>query len=163
MECLYNLKEIGFQTGCGFMVGSPYQTAENIAADLKFIKDFKPHMVGIGPFIPHKDTPFKDEPAGSMEDTLKILSIVRLMLPKVLLPATTALGTVKNGGREMGILAGGNVIMPNLSPEDVRGKYMLYNNKLITGGEAAENIKLLKESLAKIGCFITANRGDSKI
>ena len=163
MECLYNLKEIGFQTGCGFMVGSPYQTAENIAADLKFIKDFKPHMVGIGPFIPHKDTPFKDEPAGSMEDTLKLLSIVRLMLPKVLLPATTALGTVKNGGREMGILAGGNVIMPNLSPEDVRGKYMLYNNKLVTGGEAAENLKLLKESLAEIGCFITANRGDSKI
>ena len=163
MECLYNLKEIGFQTGCGFMVGSPYQTAENIAADLKFIKDFKPHMVGIGPFIPHKDTPFKDEPAGSMEDTLKILSIVRLMLPKVLLPATTALGTVKNGGREMGILAGGNVIMPNLSPEDVRGKYMLYNNKLITGGEAAENLKLLKESMAEIGCIITANRGDSKI
>ena len=163
MECLYNLKEIGFQTGCGFMVGSPYQTVENIAADLKFIKDFKPHMVGIGPFIPHKDTPFKDEPAGSMEDTLKILSIVRLMLPKVLLPATTALGTVKNGGREMGILAGGNVIMPNLSPEDVREKYMLYNNKLVTGGEAAENLKLLKESMAEIGCFITANRGDSKI
>lgn len=163
MECLYNLKEIGFQTGCGFMVGSPYQTAENLANDLKFIKNFEPHMVGIGPFIPHKDTPFKDEPAGSMEDTLKILSIVRLMLPKVLLPATTALGTVKNGGREMGILAGGNVIMPNLSPEDVRGKYMLYNNKLVTGGEAAENLKLLKESLAEIGCFITANRGDSKI
>ena len=163
MNCLYNLKEIGFQTGCGFMVGSPYQTAENLADDLKFIKDFEPHMVGIGPFIPHKDTPFKDEPAGSMEDTLKLLSIVRLMLPKVLLPATTALGTIKKGGREMGILAGGNVIMPNLSPEDVREKYMLYNNKLISGGEAAENLKLLKESMAEIGCFITANRGDSKI
>lgn len=163
MRCLYNLKEIGFQTGCGFMVGSPYQTAENIAADLKFIKEFKPHMVGIGPFIPHKDTPFREEKPGSMEDTLKLLSIVRLMLPRVLLPATTALGTVKNGGRKMGILAGGNVIMPNLSPEDVRAKYMLYNNKLITGGEAAENLKALKESMAKIGCFITANRGDSKI
>ena len=163
INCLYNLKEIGFQTGCGFMVGSPYQTAENLANDLKFIKDFEPHMVGIGPFIPHKDTPFKDEPAGSMEDTLKLLSIVRLMLPKVLLPATTALGTIKKGGREMGILAGGNVIMPNLSPADVREKYMLYNNKLISGEEAAENLKLLKESLAEIGCFITANRGDSKI
>ena len=161
-RCLYDLKKIGFQTGCGFMVGSPYQTCENIVEDLKFIKEFKPEMVGLGPFIPHKDTPFKEFPSGSVTHTLRLLSIVRIIHPKVLLPATTALGTAKKGGRENGILAGANVIMPNLSPVSVRKKYMLYNDKLTTDEEAAENLNMLKKSMEEIGYFITANRGDFK-
>lgn len=162
MECLKNLKKIGFQTGCGFMVGSPFQKREHIAADLKFIKEFKPEMVGIGPFIPHRDTPFGDKKAGSVRDTLRLLSIVRIMHPRVLLPATTALGTAKTGGREMGILHGANVVMPNLSPISVRKKYMLYNDKLVTDEEAAENLSRLKKSMEDIGYFIGANRGDFK-
>lgn len=162
IKCLEALKETGFQTGCGFMVGSPYQTIENIAEDLLFVADFKPEMVGVGPFIPHKDTPFRDYPHGSVELTCKILSILRLMLPTVLLPATTALGSVKNDGREKGILCGANVVMPNLSPENVREKYMLYNNKLSSGAEAAESLNLLKESMKKIGFQITVSRGDFK-
>ena len=161
-RCLYDLKKIGFQTGCGFMVGSPYQTYENLAADLAFIKEFKPEMVGLGPFIPHNDTPFRDKGTGSVTHTLRLLSIVRLIHPNVLLPATTALGTAEKGGRENGILAGANVIMPNLSPVSVRKKYMLYNDKLTTDEEAAENLKLLKKSMENIGYFITANRGDFK-
>ena len=161
-RCLYDLKKIGFQTGCGFMVGSPCQTYENLAADLAFIKEFKPEMVGLGPFIPHKDTPFKDKGTGSVTHTLRLLSIVRLIHPNVLLPATTALGTAEKGGRENGILAGANVIMPNLSPVSVRKKYMLYNDKLTTDEEAAENLKMLKKSMENIGYFITANRGDFK-
>ncbi|MBQ7957279.1 MAG: [Clostridia bacterium] len=163
MDCLKNLKEIGFQTGCGFMVGSPYQTIENIAEDLLFIAEFKPQMVGVGPFIPHTDTPFKNEPAGDADLTCKILSIIRLMLPNVLLPATTALGSVEKDGREKGILYGANVVMPNLSPENVRDKYMLYNNKLSSGAEAAESLNLLKESMKKIGYETVVSRGDYKI
>lgn len=163
MECLKNLREIGFQTGCGLMVGSPYQTAEAIVKDLRFMKEFNPHMVGIGPFLSHKDTPFKAEQNGSVELTLYLLSIVRLMLPKVLLPATTALGTAAAGGREAGILCGANVVMPNLSPASVRKKYMLYDNKLSSGSEAAESLGLLKESLAKIGYGIAVSRGDSLV
>jgi len=162
MRCLYDLKELGYQTGCGFMTGSPYQTADHIVKDLRFIQSFKPHMVGIGPFIPHKDTPFRDESAGSVELTLRCLSIVRLMLPDVLLPATTALGTAKSGGRERGILAGANVVMPNLSPADVRGKYLLYNGKLATGVEGAEGLSLLDENLKKIGRRAVCARGDHK-
>lgn len=161
MECLYCLKELGYQTGAGFMVGSPWQTMENIANDLIFLKDFKPQMVGIGPFLPHSQTPFKDFPKGSAELTLFILSLVRIMLPKVLLPATTALGTREEGGRERGILHGANVIMPNLSPVEVRKKYMLYDNKLSSGAEASEGLKLLRESLDKIGYEIPIDRGDS--
>lgn len=162
IECLKNLKEIGFQTGCGFMVGSPYQTIQNIADDLLFIANFKPQMVGVGPFIPHKDTPFRNEKAGDTNLTCKILSIIRLMLPNVLLPATTALGSLENDGREKGILWGANVVMPNLSPENVRDKYMLYNNKLSSGAEAAESLNLLKESMKKIGYEIVVSRGDYK-
>lgn len=162
IECLKNLKEIGFQTGCGFMVGSPHQTIQNIAEDLLFIADFKPQMVGVGPFIPHKDTPFRNEKAGDANLTCKILSIIRLMLPNVLLPATTALGSLENDGREKGILWGANVVMPNLSPENVRDKYMLYNNKLSSGAEAAESLNLLKESMKKIGYEIVVSRGDYK-
>mgnify|MGYP003292171499 FL=1 len=162
MECLRNLKEIGFQTGCGFMVGSPFQTNRHIAKDLKFIEEFKPQMCGIGPFIPHKDTPFKDYPAGTAEMTCYLLSIIRLIHPKILLPATTALGTIMNGGREKGILSGANVVMPNLSPISVRKKYMLYNGKISTGDEAAEAVNNLALSMKKIGFEVVTDRGDFK-
>ncbi len=133
-QCLYDLKEIGFQVGAGFMVGSPGQTNECLAEDFLFLKELAPHMVGIGPFIPHKDTPFKDEKAGSLDKTLFLLGLTRLTLPDVLLPATTALGTIHEKGRELGILAGANVVMPNLSPVQVRSKYALYDHKICRGG-----------------------------
>ena len=144
------------------MVGSPYQTAEMLADELKFIEKFKPDMCGIGPFIPHKDTPFRDCTAGSADLTCLMLSMIRLIHPTVLLPATTALGTISDNGRERGILAGANVVMPNLSPVSVRKKYMLYNNKLSTGAESAEELDKLKKKLAAIGCTVSANRGDVK-
>ena len=159
-SCLYTLKELGYQAGAGFMVGSPYQTAENLADDLMFLQKLRPQMIGIGPFIPHHDTPFKDEPAGSVELTLVLLAILRLLFPHVLLPATTALGTLCPGGRVLGIKAGANVIMPNLSPQNVRGKYLLYDNKLHSGAEAAEALELLKQEVAGIGYKIVAARGD---
>lgn len=162
IRCLQDLKALGFQTGCGIMVGSPYQKIDYIVKDLRFMKELNPEMVGIGPFIPHKDTPFKDEKAGSVDLTLKLLSIVRLLLPKVLLPATTALGTLSEQGREKGIKAGANVIMPNLSPKAAREKYMLYNNKLNTGIEAVEGLEALKESMNKIGYQVTVSKGNYK-
>ena len=162
MECLQNLKEIGYQVGCGFMVGSPYQTTAGLARDLLFIKSFAPQMVGIGPFIPHHDTPFADKPAGTAELTLFLLAIVRLMNPKVLLPATTALGTIEGDGRERGILAGCNVVMPNLSPQSVRKKYMLYDNKLSSGEEAAEARAALERRVEAIGYRVVTDRGDYK-
>lgn len=162
MDCLNTLKHLGFQTGCGFMVGSPYQTTAHIANDLKFIETFRPHMCGIGPFIPHIDTPFRNEPAGSADLTCFLLSLVRLIHPNILLPATTALGSVEANGRERGILSGANVIMPNLSPVNVRDKYMLYNNKLSSGPEAAQNLKELRDRMAAIGYEIVVDRGDSK-
>ena len=160
IKCLDILKKTGFQTGCGFMVGSPYQTADNLVEDLRFIKNFQPQMVGIGPFLPHKDTPFKNEKAGSADLTVYLLAIIRLMLPSVLLPATTALGTAEENGRERGILAGANVIMPNLSPESAREKYMLYDGKLHTGAENAYKLEILKEKIAEIGYEIVTERGD---
>ena len=160
-QCLYNLKKIGFQTGAGFMVGSPYQTIENIADDLLFLKKLDPEMIGIGPFIPHKETPFADMTAGTLELTLYLLSIIRLMLPTVLLPATTALGTIDPRGRELGILAGANVVMPNLSPVSVRKKYDLYDNKICTGEEAAECMNCLKRRIESIGYEIVTDRGDN--
>ncbi|MDE6723332.1 MAG: [FeFe] hydrogenase H-cluster radical SAM maturase HydE, partial [Eubacterium sp.] len=162
MDCLYNLKKIGYQVGCGFMVGSPYQTTDSIIQDLKFIKELNPHMVGIGPFVPHNATPFKDFKQGSLNLTLKLLSIIRLMLPNVLLPATTALGTIDSTGREKGILAGANVVMPNLSPQDVRKKYLLYDNKICTGDEAAECVLCLKNRMKSIGYEVVTSRGDYK-
>ncbi len=161
-KCLADLKDIGYQTGCGFMVGSPYQTAENLADDLIFIHGFEPHMVGIGPFIPHHDTPFANETAGTLEMTLLMLGLVRLILPNVLLPSTTALGTIHPTGREKGILAGANVVMPNLSPNDVRKKYLLYDNKICTGDEAAESVNSLAERMNSIGYRIVTARGDWK-
>lgn len=163
LSCLKDLKEIGYQVGCGFMVGAPFQSIRHIAEDLKFIEEFKPHMCGIGPFIPHKNTVYKNESSGSADLTCYLLSIIRLILPSVLLPATTALGTVENDGRERGILSGANVIMPNLSPPSVRRKYDLYDNKLSTGAESAEHINELKNRMKNIGYEIEITRGDTKI
>lgn len=160
-QCLYTLKEIGYQVGCGIMVGSPYQTIDNLVEDLAFMKTFNPHMVGIGPFIPQKDTPFGEMEPGSLEMTLFLLAIIRLMLPKVLLPATTALGTIHSRGRELGILAGGNVVMPNLSPVKVRKKYALYDNKICTGEEVAECRGCLGNRMESIGYKLVVSRGDS--
>lgn len=160
MNCLRNLKEIGFQTGCGFMVGSPYQTAENLALDLKFIEEFKPDMCGIGPFIPAAGTPFEGFSAGSAELTCFLLSVIRLINPRVLLPATTALGSIRPDGREMGILSGANVVMPNLSPSSVKKKYSLYDNKLSDGAESAQCVAELDRRMKKIGYTIVTERGD---
>lgn len=159
-QCLWDLKEIGYQVGCGFMVGSPGQTPEHLAEDLRFIHELHPHMVGIGPFVPHHDTPFAGEAQGGLELTLRLLAIIRLMEPHVLLPATTALGTIDPCGREKGILAGANVVMPNLSPQDVRKKYLLYDNKICTGDEAAECVKCLEKRIASTGCELVCDRGD---
>lgn len=161
-RCLWDLKEIGYQTGCGFMVGSPYQTIQTIYDDLQFIRELQPEMVGIGPFIPQRDTPFGNEAAGTMEMTLRLLSIIRLIHPHVLLPATTALGTIHPKGREKGILAGANVVMPNLSPVDVRDKYKLYDNKICTGDEAAECRFCMQKRMETIGYEVVTERGDYK-
>ena len=162
MRALGDLKRIGFQVGCGFMVGSPYQTADTLAKDLKFIEEFKPHMCGIGPFIPHKATEFAGESAGSVDFTCYLLSIIRLIHPKILLPATTALGTLEENGREKGILAGANVVMPNLSPYENRKKYELYDNKLFGNAESAQAISDLRERMRDIGYEIVVDRGDAK-
>ena len=159
-ECLRFLKNLGFQTGTGMMIGSPFQKLENIAGDLVFMQEIKPEMIGIGPFLPHKDTPFANEKIGELELTLILISILRLIFPLSLIPATTALGTIKEGGREIGILHGANVVMPNLSPMNVRKKYLLYNNKISTGTESAEGVELLRESIDKIGYVLTGARGD---
>ena len=161
MRCLRDLRETGYQVGCGFMVGSPFQTPETLAKDLKFIETFRPEMCGIGPFIPHRNTPFRDEPAGTLELTLFLLSVIRLILPEVLLPATTALGTIHPLGREMGIRAGANVVMPNLSPVGVRKKYELYDNKICTGEESAQCRGCLEARMTSIGCHLAVDRGDA--
>lgn len=162
MSCLYFLRELGFQVGCGFMVGSPHQSTRTLAEDLKFIEEFKPDMCGIGPFIPQKDTPFGRYPAGSADLTVYLLSIIRLIKPNILLPATTALGTLESGGRERGICSGANVVMPNLSPVSVRKKYALYDNKLSSGSESAQSLNELKASMENIGYKIVEARGDIK-
>ena len=159
-QCLRNLKEIGFQVGCGIMVGTPYQTYEHIYEDIIFMKELQPHMIGIGPFIAHKDTPFKDQPNGSVKETLHLLALLRLIFPKVLLPATTALGTADSLGREKGILAGANVIMPNLSPVNVRSKYLLYDGKICTGEEAAECNMCMRKRIESTGYHVSDTRGD---
>ena len=162
MNCLAALRELGYQVGCGFMVGSPYQTDANLAADLKFIETFQPDMCGIGPFIPHRNTPFRDEPPGTVELTCFLLSVIRLICPEVLLPATTALGTIDPAGREKGILAGANVVMPNLSPVSVRKKYELYDNKICTGEESAQCRDCLNKRMEAVGYKIVTDRGDRK-
>lgn len=160
-QCLKCLKEIGYQTGTGFMVGSPGQTVQTLAEDFLFIYELQPEMVGIGPFISHHDTPFANQPNGSVDLTVFLLSLLRLMLPDVLLPATTALGTLDANGREKGVLAGANVVMPNLSPENARNKYMLYDNKLSAGAESAQGLAELRMRMTKIGYELSAERGDS--
>ena len=162
MQCLKDLRELGFQVGCGFMVGSPFQTAAHLAKDLAFIEAFQPDMCGIGPFISQKDTPFRDEPSGTPELTLFLLSVIRLICPNVLLPATTALGTIDPRGREMGILAGANVVMPNLSPQEVRDQYNLYDHKISTGEESAQCLSALKERMKSVGYQVVTARGDVK-
>ncbi len=160
IQCLYNLKEIGYQTGTGIMVGSPGQTTDNIVEDILFIEKFKPQMIGIGPFIPHSDTPFAEYSMGGLNTTLLLLSIFRIMHPHALIPSTTALASIAPDGRERGILAGANVVMPNLSPYNQRKKYSLYNNKASMGAEAAEGLALLEQKLNSIGYNIDYSRGD---
>lgn len=159
-QCLYQLKELGYQTGAGFMVGAPGQTLDHLAEDLVFLQELEPQMVGIGPFIPHHDTVYAKEKAGSVELTLFLLSVIRIMLPNVLLPATTALGTLDPRGREKGIEAGANVVMPNLSPVKNRKLYELYDNKICTGEEAAECRGCLAKRVESAGCRLSGGRGD---
>ncbi len=160
MQCLHDLRELGYQVGCGFMVGSPFQTIETLKKDIAFIADFRPEMVGIGPFIPADGTPFEHEKAGSVELTLRLLAIIRITLPHVLLPATSALGTMHPKGRELAIRAGANVVMPNLSPQDTRALYSIYNNKLSTGSEAAESAADIRARMKAIGMDVPVDRGD---
>ncbi len=162
MRCLRHLRELGYQVGCGFMVGSPFQTNAHIAEDLKFIEEFQPEMCGIGPFIPHEKTPFRDHPAGTLELTCFLLSVIRLICPTTLLPATTALGTIDPMGREKGILAGANVVMPNLSPTSVRKKYELYDGKICTGDESAQCVRCMAARMESIGYRMVVDRGDVK-
>ncbi len=162
-ECLYMLREIGYQVGAGFMVGSPGQTVDNLVADLRFLQDLRPHMIGIGPFLSHRDTPFAGEADGSLSRTLTMLGILRLMFPEVLLPATTALGTIAADGRERGLMAGANVLMPNLSPVRIREKYDLYDNKICTGEESAQCKNCLALRVESTGYHIVTARGDSRV
>ena len=161
-ECLWHLKEIGYQVGTGFMVGSPFQRTECLIADLRFLQQLKPSMIGIGPFLVHRDTPFYQHSSGSLSLTLRLIAVLRLMFPYALIPATTALGTIDPQGRELGLRAGANVVMPNLSPVEVRKKYELYNNKIHTDKEAAENRALLAKSVAAAGYVIVTDIGDVK-
>lgn len=162
IRCLNDLKKIGYQTGCGCMAGSPYQTAECLAKDMIFMHEFKPEMIGIGPFIPHKDTPFANFEPGSPYLALFMLSLCRIMMPDVLLPATTALGTLLPNGAQLGIMAGANVIMPNLSPLAVRKKYLLYDNKAGIDLDAESGIKKVRNQVEEIGYEMVIGRGDFK-
>ena len=162
-QCLRNLKEIGYQIGAGFMVGLPNQNNSNLIDDLMFLKELDPHMCGIGPFIPHKDTPLANEESGTLEKTTTMLALIRLMLPKILLPATTALGSIDSLGREKGLKAGGNVVMPNLSPTSVREKYSLYNGKICTGDEPAECRECIERRINNAGFKLEITRGDSLV
>ncbi|MDR2393939.1 MAG: [FeFe] hydrogenase H-cluster radical SAM maturase HydE [Treponema sp.] len=159
-QCLYDLKDIGYQVGAGFMVGSPFQTPENLLEDLRFLQALEPHMVGIGPFIPQADTPFGSYPGGTLALTLKMVALTRLLLPKALIPATTALGTISPLGREKGLMAGANVVMPNLSPKEVRKLYALYDNKICTGDEAAECRFCMEGRIRNFGFVPNMARGD---
>ena len=161
-ECLFALKELGYQVGSGFMVGSPGQTLEHLAEDFAFLLELQPDMIGIGPFLPHCDTPFANESAGDLHLTLRTVALARILFPHALIPATTALGTLHPAGRTLGLQAGANVVMPNLSPEDARARYTLYNNKLHTGAESAEELDLLKAQVESAGYRIVVDRGDVK-
>lgn len=160
MRCLEDLGDIGYAVGIGFMVGSPYQTPHDLAMDLKLVEEFGPQMCGIGPFVAHHATPFASQESGSLELTCYLLSIIRLISPGILLPATTALGSIHPQGREKGIMSGANVVMPNLSPVDVRKDYELYDGKICTGEEAAECRGCLAARMRSIGYEIVVDRGD---
>lgn len=162
MKHLWDLKEIGYQVGTGFMVGSPFQNSSTLVKDLRFLRELNPEMVGIGPFVPHHESVFRDYDHGSLELTLMLLSIIRLMMPDALIPSTTSLGTIHPKGRDLGMQAGANVVMPNLSPTQVRKKYLLYDNKAFTGCEAAESLGLLEKSMESIGYQVVVHRGDSR-
>lgn len=161
-QALWDLKEIGYQVGSGFMVGSPYQKDENLLKDIRFLQKLNPAMVGIGPYLTHHHTPFKDMENGSYKKTLKLISILRILFPNLLIPATTALNTIDKEGRLQGILSGANVVMPNLSPEDAKSNYNLYDNKLISGNESAKLVADLNEELKTIGYEVEVARGDVK-
>ncbi|MDY4078081.1 MAG: [FeFe] hydrogenase H-cluster radical SAM maturase HydE [Clostridium sp.] len=160
-RCLEDLKKIGYQIGSGFMIGLPGQKVSDLVNDLLYVKELNPHMVGIGPFISHKDTPLKDEKNGTLEDTITLIAILRLLLPKALIPATTSLGTINPLGRELGIKAGANVVMPNLSPTSVREKYSLYDGKICTGDEAAECRRCIEGRINRAGFKVEVSRGDN--
>lgn len=161
-RCLFDLKEIGYQVGSGFMVGSPYQTTENLIADLRFLQQLRPDMIGIGPYITHADTPFAEFKSGDVMLTLRLVSILRLMFPYALIPSTTALGTIHPQGRELGLKAGANVVMPNLSPVSVRKLYSLYENKICTGEEAAQCRGCLERRVESAGYRIVTDIGNVK-
>lgn len=161
-RCLWDLKEIGYQVGSGFMVGSPYQTVHNIISDIHFLKELDPDMIGIGTYITHKDTPFANRNNGSLSLTIRLVAVLRLMFPHALIPATTALGTIHPLGREMALKAGANVIMLNLSPFDIRRKYSLYDNKKFTGTESAQSKESLEKMAESLGYRIVVDIGDVK-
>ena len=161
-RCLEDLKSLGYQVGSGFMVGSPFQTIEHIVADLRYLQQLEPDMIGIGPFIPHHQTPFADKDQGNLHLTLRLIAILRLMFPNALLPSTTALGSIHPQGRKMGLRCGANVVMPNLSPLDVRNLYKIYDNKAYVNAEAAEGIAILKKEAEEIGYKVVIDRGDAK-
>lgn len=161
-RCLFDLKEIGYQVGAGLMVGSPYQTTDCLIADIRFLQELQPDMIGIGPFLSHKDTPFRDMPNGDLQLVLRMLCILRLVFPKALIPATTALGTIHPQGRELGLKNGANVVMPNLSPVRVRKLYQLYDNKICTGEESAQCVHCLSARVTAAGYEIVTDRGDAR-
>ncbi len=161
-RCLFDLKEIGFQVGAGFMVGPPFQTVEHLLTDLRFLQKLQPDMIGIGPFLTQKDTPFSGFTNGSLSLTLRLIALLRLMFPYALIPATTALGTIHPQGREMGLKAGANVVMPNLSPVGVRNLYALYDNKICTGEEAAQCRDCLERRVSAAGYHIVTDVGNVK-
>lgn len=161
-RCLWDLKEIGYQVGAGFMVDSPFQTTENVIQDLRFLQDLEPDMIGIGPYLSHAETPFAKYENGDVNKTLRLISVLRILFPYALIPATTALGTIDPFGREKGLKAGANVLMPNLSPCSVRKQYELYDNKICTGEESAQCRSCLEQRVQKAGYQIVTSRGDVK-
>ena len=162
MRCLYDLKTIGYQVGAGFMVGSPYQTIDCLLDDIRFLQELQPDMIGIGPYLSHQDTPFHDQPNGSLSLTLRLLALLRLLFPHALLPATTALGTIHPNGRELGLKVGANVVMPNLSPTEIRSLYTLYDHKICTGEESAQCRSCLEQRVRAAGYQIVTDIGNPR-
>lgn len=159
IKCLKDLKEIGYQVGAGFLVGLPDSNVYDMVENLLFIKELEPAMCGIGPFIPQKDTSLSKEKQGTVEETIIYLALIRLLVPDILLPSTTALGTIDPLGREKGLKAGANVVMPNLSPVSVREKYALYDGKICTGDEAAECRNCIERKIVNAGFRVEITAG----